>query len=147
MPASKTGAKPVELPGHAEGAEEAEEDGRPAEQRGGLLVDPAVVGRLHRADAEGEPPEQRGGADRDQERDDDDGRELLQVVAHRGGGLQYGVNLEQRATTSSRTAASSASSSRPTSTRWISAAIVAISASPMPWVVTAGVPIRRPEVM
>ena len=49
-------------PAHEHPAEEADEDGGAAEQRGGARVHAALVGRLHGADPERQPPEERRGA-------------------------------------------------------------------------------------
>ena len=53
------GFEAVRPPADEHPAEEADEDGGAAEERGGPRVHAAVVGRLHGADPEREPPEQR----------------------------------------------------------------------------------------
>src|ERR1700722_10897475 len=66
--------------------------------------------------------------------------------AHDEGAQNSGLNLLQRLATSSRTAARSVALSGSRSTRPMKAAISAISASPIPDVVMAGVPRRSPLV-
>ena len=62
--------------------EEPEEDGGATEERGGLGVHPAFVGRLDSTDRERQPPEERRRHQRHECRAEDDRRELTEVVPH-----------------------------------------------------------------
>src|SRR5579884_310080 len=147
---------PVELGqhgGHPDGGHEGQPHGGPTDGRHGRVVHAA----LPRLDDGPEPDDQGPYGEGEQVGQDCGEAEQLGVADHqppRPARSGYGVNLEQRVATSSRTSArtpppepsSPPPSARSRRTRAIMEAIWAISASPMPAVVTAAVPSRSPLV-
>src|SRR6478672_4032824 len=152
------GAEVGQRPCHEGGRDETDVDPHSPEPGDGRLVDVTLTDGRERARRDGDAAHEGCGEVRDRSGHDEDEDVLVHLptfartptlasgLTQRG----YAGKRVTRSLTSARTClltAWSGSASPVVTAWWMSRAICFISSSPMPWVVTDGVPTRMPEAM